>query len=173
MTDAEGAWASLASRVARVALTRKDISYASMVDALATIGVADSERALVSRVSRGTLRLAMFLQILVAAGNRRPRLWLQAINEGGDWSAIAQRVIQAELAQRADGNSPPIVTTKELVRRLSSFGAPVTSQTLNSHIVSGTMPLALFLQCITALNSRSLDDYIDFEDLLALAYLEK
>lgn len=140
-----------------------------MVDALATIGVADSERAIVSRVSRGTLRLSMFLQILVAAGNRQPRLWLQAIGKGGDWPVVAQRVIQAELAQRADGSSRPIVTNRELAQRLSSFGAPVTLQTLGSHINSGTMPLALFIQCITALNSRSLDDFIDFEDLLAVA----
>ena len=173
MTDAERAWADLASRVARVALTRKDISYAALVEALATIGIAESERAIVSRVSRGTLRLSMLLQILSVGGNRLPRLWLQAFTAVDDWPSAAQAVIRAELSQRSDAVGPPIVTTKELVHRLQSFGAPVTLPTLSAHVASGTMPLALFLQCITALNSRSLDDFIDFEDLLAVAQPKK
>jgi hypothetical protein len=167
--DADAAWAGLASRVARVALTRKDLSYASMVDRLAAIGIAASERAIVSKVSRGTLRLSIFLQLLSVAGNRVPRLWLQAMAQSGDWSVVTQRVIQAELAQTTDSISPPLLTIKELAQRLSTFGVSVSLPTLGSHIKLGTMPLSLFLACVTALNSRSLDDFIDFEDLLAVA----
>lgn len=159
MSEAETAWSRLASRVVRVALARKDISYAKLAAALAGAGIAESERALISRISRGTIKLSFFLQVVALSGATPPPLWREALTDCISVDERAQAVIRAELDRQ------PWVTVDELVHRLRKFGTNVSVRTLSSNIQDGTLSLSLFMQCITALGSTSLEHYIDFDDL--------
>ncbi|MDQ0621004.1 DUF6471 domain-containing protein [Paraburkholderia graminis] len=163
MSEAETAWSRLASRVVRVALARKDIGYAQLAAALAADGVMESERALISRISRGTVKLSFFLQVLDLSGASPPPVWYEALAEGIGAEQRAQAVTRAELDRQ------PWVTIEELARRLSQFGTNVSVRTLASHIEAGTLSLSMFMQCITALGSTSLERYVDLEDLLSAA----
>jgi Domain of unknown function (DUF6471) len=152
-------WARLASRAIRVALARKDVSYAELARALAAEGVADSERALVSRVSRGTAEFSLLLRILQMAGATLPPLWTADISRDGTWEQRAAAVLAAELAVQ------PWVTARELARRLSLIGVAISPRTVARHVSTGRFSLAFFLQCLTVLASHSADQYVDFEDL--------
>ncbi|MHA6829373.1 DUF6471 domain-containing protein [Ralstonia pseudosolanacearum] len=161
MSEEQAPWTSLASRIIRVALARKDWSYAQLATALASEGVAETERSLISRVSRGTVRFTLLLQTIHLTGDRLPRLWLRAMNARGTWEAKARAVLEAELSQQ------PLVAPCDLVDRLGRFGTRTTEKTLVAHFSSGTLPLSLFLQCLAAIGSSSLHDYLDFADLVA------
>ncbi|MFL9869233.1 DUF6471 domain-containing protein [Paraburkholderia fungorum] len=160
-------WANLASRVVRVVLARKDFSYATLSEALAALGVIESERSLASRISRGRIRLALLLQILDATGAKAPRLWEAAIMADGTWEDRAAAVVLAELARH------PTVTLPELARRLVLLGADLTEKTLLSHLSTGALSLPAFLQCIVALGSSSLDCYLDYEDLVLAVAIDR
>nr|WP_257030725.1 DUF6471 domain-containing protein [Paraburkholderia bryophila] len=160
-------WTNLASRVVRVALARKDFSYAALSDALAALGIAESERSLASRVSRGRIKLALLLQILYVTRAKTPRLWGQAVIAEGTWEERAAAVILAELTRH------PTVTVSELAHRLVLLGADLTEKTLASHLSTGALSLPAFLQCIVALGSSSLDSYVDYEDLVLAVAIDR
>ncbi len=51
-------------------LKRRGVTYAQLVEQLAGIGVAETERNLANKISRGGFTAAFFLQCLTAAGCR-------------------------------------------------------------------------------------------------------
>ncbi|MFM0412087.1 DUF6471 domain-containing protein [Paraburkholderia dipogonis] len=163
MSEADTPWSRLASRVARVVLARKDFTYAELVDALAAEGSTDGERALVSRISRGTLKLSLLLQMVSITGATPPERWTTALRAEGTWEQKAHGVIVSELARQ------PMIDFSELVRRLASFGTSVPERTLEANIATGNLSLALFLQLLLALSSDSLERYVDYDDLLEAA----
>lgn len=69
----EGDWESLSRNLLRAELMRRGMSYAGLVEALAKIGVQETEAAIKNKVSRGRFPLMFFLQTMVAieAGNIR------------------------------------------------------------------------------------------------------
>ncbi|SAL43340.1 hypothetical protein AWB64_04598 [Caballeronia sordidicola] len=163
MSEAETQWSRLASRVARVVLARKDITYASLAVALAAHGNTDGERALVSRISRGTLKVSFLLQIIAVTAATPPERWAQVLSREGSWDAKARDIIASELARQ------PLVNRTELCRRLASLGTPLPERLLENQIATGNMSLALFLQLLIALSSNSLDRFVDYDDLIEAA----
>src|SRR5690349_16320509 len=89
-TEVEAAWSSLASRVVRVVLARKDFGYAQLSEALASVGVEETERSLASRVSRGRIKLGLLLQIFAVTGAKVPSLWSAAVSMPGTWEHRAK-----------------------------------------------------------------------------------
>ncbi|MCK4140500.1 DUF6471 domain-containing protein [Ralstonia pseudosolanacearum] len=161
MSEAETPWSSLASRVVRVVLARKDFSYSRLSEALASVGVNESERSLASRVSRGRIKLGLLLQILFVTGAKVPKLWDDALSGPGTWEQRARAVVVAELSRQ------PTVSINELAQRMVRLGADLTEKTLTSHLAQGTLSLPEFLRCLVALGSSSLERYVDYEDLVA------
>jgi hypothetical protein len=161
VSELETPWSSLAARVVRVVLARKDFGYAQLSEALASVGVKESNRALASRVSRGRIKLSLLLQILTVTGSKVPALWGTAISTPGTWEQRAKGVVVAELCRQ------PLVTFDELAQRMIRLGADLTEKTLMSHLDEGIISLPEFLQCLVALGSSSLERYVDYEDLAA------
>ncbi|MCZ2900945.1 DUF6471 domain-containing protein [Burkholderia thailandensis] len=156
-------WTRLASRVIKVALARKDLSYAELASALSASGVSETEGSLLSKLFRGSPKLSLLLQIIEISGAQPPTQWSSAMELEGSWQSRAAAVLATEFATQ------PWVTPAELVRRLQSIGVSVSERTLVAHLTEGTASLALTLQCLATLGSRSLERYIDTEDLVAAA----
>ena len=57
------------------------------------------------------------------------------------------------------------VTSTELARRLQVFDADLTESELTRQISDGRFSLVLFMQCMAAIGSSSLERYIDLTDL--------
>ncbi|SKC83720.1 hypothetical protein SAMN05445504_3718 [Burkholderia sp. CF099] len=163
MSDADSLWASLATRVVRVALARWDHGYAELVETLVSAGIQENERSLINRVSRGTARFTLLLQIIHVARDEPPPLWIDALSTVGSWEARAHGVMVAELSRQ------PWVTPLKLAQRLADIGVPIGEKTLALHLEEGTFSLSLFLQCLTVLGSPSLDRYIPFNQLVSAA----
>lgn len=159
MSEVDTPWNDLASRVIRVALERKDLSYAELANALTSIGVKETERSLISRVARGSVKLTLLLQIIHVTHALPPCPWTDAIRAAGSWEGRAQAVVSAELARK------PWVTPLRLTGLLADIGTTISEKALVSQLSSGALPLSLFLQCLVVLGSSSLDRYIDFPDL--------
>ena len=70
---AEADWESLARNMLRAEIMRRGISYARLVEALAAIGVEDTEGAIKNKVSRGRFSFMFSLQAMVAIGAE----WMQ------------------------------------------------------------------------------------------------
>ncbi|MGF6635526.1 hypothetical protein OKW39_002677 [Paraburkholderia sp. MM6662-R1] len=163
MSEADTPWARLASRVTRVALARKDYTYGSLVEALTNDGETGGDRAIVSRISRGTLRLSLFLHILSVTGARVPERWVDALRSRKDWDARASAVTRAEMS------SQPPELARDLTTSLSRLGTVMAAKTLDTQIQNGSLPLSLFLQLLYLLNSNSLERFIDQDDLAEAA----
>jgi Domain of unknown function (DUF6471) len=166
VSEADTRWNDLASRVIRVALERKGVSYAELANTLTSIGVKETERSLISRVSRGTVKLTLLLQIIDVTGALPPCLWIDAVRIRGTWEDRAQAVAAAELAQK------PWVTSQKLSALLAGIGTDINEKALVSQLSTGTIPLSLFLQCIVVLGSSSLNRYIDFPDLASAVRID-
>lgn len=163
MSEADTPWARLASRVTRVALTRKDMTYGSLVEALTTDGEPGGDRAIVSRISRGTLKLSLFLHILSVTGIRPPERWADALRRKDDWDIKASAVASAEMSRQ------PSELANDFITGLSRLGTIMSAKTLDAQIQTGTLQLSLFLQLLYLLNSNSLDRFIDQDDLVEAA----
>jgi hypothetical protein len=159
VAETDTPWTDLASRVIRVALERKGVSYAELADRLASIGVKETERSLISRVSRGTVKLTLLLQIIDVTHALPPQLWVDAVRIRGSWEERARSVVASELARK------PWVTPSKLSALLADIGVDINAKTLPSQLSTGGVSLSLFLQCVVVLGSSSLDQYIDFPDL--------
>lgn len=61
-------WDSLARNLLRGELMGRGMSYAALVDALAAIGIEETEASIKNKVSRGRFPLTFFLQAMVAIG---------------------------------------------------------------------------------------------------------
>jgi hypothetical protein len=163
VSESDASWANVATRVIRVALARWDHGYAELVDALASVGIEENERSLINRVSRGTVRSTLLLQIMRIADEEVPPLWSDALEIEESWEMQAQAVLAAELARQ------PWVTPEKLTQRLADIGAAIGERTLVSHLSEGTFSLSLFLQCITVLGSPSLERFLPFRVLVSAA----
>lgn len=69
----EADWESLARNMLRAELMRRGLSYARLVEALAAIGVEETEASIKNKVSRGRFTYVFFLRAMVAIGAQ----WLQ------------------------------------------------------------------------------------------------
>ncbi|WP_343665047.1 DUF6471 domain-containing protein [Paraburkholderia tropica] len=147
-------WAELASRVIRVALARCNRGYAEVATALNEMGFSEGEHALSVRVSRGTIKFTLLLQILTISGDEPPSLWRAALASDASWEVRARDVMSAELSEQ------PWIALPEIVRRLATIGVITTEKTLRSHFAAGTFSLSLFIQCMTVLRSSSLASYV-------------
>ncbi|CAB3752458.1 DUF6471 domain-containing protein [Paraburkholderia humisilvae] len=161
--EASTPWTRLATRVLRVALARKDLTYARLAVALVDLGYTETERSLILKVTRGTAKLELLLQVIDISSARPPAVWSAAMRSQGDWGQRAAAVLSAELARQ------PWVTSDELIQRLRRFGNNISERALMAHISDGSLSLAVALQCLTALGSTSLDQYIDADDLVDAA----
>ncbi|WP_157641583.1 DUF6471 domain-containing protein [Burkholderia ubonensis] len=163
MSQVDISWADMAARVVRVILARKGMGYAELAKALESVGVEENERSLALRVMRGRVKFSLLLQILHVTHSTTPRLWLDALSLEDSWEARAAAVLDAERARH------PTVSVGDLALRMVQLGASLSEKTLALHIEQGTISLPEFLQCVVALGSLSLDRYIDYDDLVAVA----
>lgn len=152
-------WARLASRAIRVALARRDMSYAQLADSLTSIGLAESARSVEGKIQRGTFRLAFFLQTLAASNNQYPKQWAVALHSGTTWEKCAASVIQIELAAQ------PWLDHAMLAQRLNEIGVQVAAEALKGQIEGGTLSTALFFQCATVCRFTDLHFFLDGQDL--------
>jgi adenylate kinase family enzyme len=95
----EAIWDALARNLVRAELMKRGLSYARLVEALAAIGVEETEQSIKSKMSRGRFPFAFFLQVMVAIGGQ----WLEVpslgdlrrgdgVGEGGaQWLARSRR----------------------------------------------------------------------------------
>ena len=67
-------WEEMAKGLLRAEMARKGTTYAQLVEKLAGIGIADNERNLRNKVSRGKFTAGFFLQCLTALGCSQLRL---------------------------------------------------------------------------------------------------
>jgi len=163
MSDINAQWVSLAARVVRVALARKDVGYAELAKRLAEFGVTEDDKTLAARVAAGRVRLVLFLQILRAIDAELPQIWWPPIFANDTWDGRSRAVLEAERTQLAP------MEIEELAQRLGELNAGFTKKTLVEHVTSGNLFLPEFLRCLVVLRSRSLDPYIEYRDLLAAA----
>lgn len=77
-------WDSLARNMLRAELMGRGMSYAGLVDALAAIGVEETEASIKNKVSRGRFPLTFFLQAMVAIGEGWVRIPDAAALERGE-----------------------------------------------------------------------------------------
>lgn len=166
MSEKNAQWISLAARVVRVALTRKDVGYAELASRLSELGIPEDEKALASRVAMGRVRLELFLRILYVIDAQLPSLWQPAFVQTDSWEDYVKAVVSSELQQ-----IPPM-SVDELASRLAMLGANFTHKTLVAHISSGSLFLPEFLKCLVILRSRSLDAFIEYRDLVAAAHFQ-
>lgn len=103
-TIAEAAWESLARNMLRAELMRRGLSYARLVEALAAIGVEETEAGIKNKVARGRFTLVFFLQAMAAIGVD----WLQAPG----------------LAAIGRGEGVGVGGAQALAKRGSGLGAP-------------------------------------------------
>lgn len=64
----EKSWEGLAKNLVRAEMMRRGVSYATLPDLLAKIGVTDTETNLRNKVGRGRFTIVFFLQVMKALG---------------------------------------------------------------------------------------------------------
>lgn len=146
-----------------MALTRKDMTYSGLVEALTRDGVRGGERAIVSKISRGTLRASLFLHILAVTNAQLPERWAEASRHDGTWEERASKVFKAELERQ------PSIGLEEVAGRLSRLGATVSAASLAAQLHAGSLQLSVFIQLLHLLSSDSLDRFIDQADIVCAA----
>lgn len=61
-------WQALVKGLLKAELKRRDLSYADLVEKLASVGVRDTERNISNKISRGTFTAVFFIQCMEAIG---------------------------------------------------------------------------------------------------------
>jgi hypothetical protein len=61
-------WYQIAGNVLRAELARQGITYRQLANAMAQIGVNETERSIASKLSRGSFSFAFYLQCMRALG---------------------------------------------------------------------------------------------------------
>ena len=67
-------WEEKAANLLKAELKRRGVTYAQLVEKLAAIGVAEDERNVRNKLSRGKFTAAFLLQCLAAIGSHELRL---------------------------------------------------------------------------------------------------
>lgn len=163
MSEADSAWARLACRIVRVAMARKEVTYSSLVRLLANDGVDETERSLVLRINRGTVRLSSWLHILALMSSTVPELWRASMSAESDWPSRARSIVLTELREGG------ITDLTVLTDQLHTLGTTITEEALETHIMGGTIPLSLCLQLLFIVRSHSLERFVDFSDIIKTA----
>lgn len=97
----EKSWEELAKNLVRAEMMRRGVSFATLPDLLAKVGVTDSETNLRNKVGRGRFTIVFFLQVMKALGVE----WIQlpeSIEEGaqkGGAQVLAKRTRKAPDAE--------------------------------------------------------------------------
>ncbi|WP_321954128.1 DUF6471 domain-containing protein [Paraburkholderia bannensis] len=73
-------WYKVARNVLRAELARHGVSYRQLAVLLAGIGVAETERSIANKLSRGSFSFAFYLQCMRALGRADVRLDLSDLN---------------------------------------------------------------------------------------------
>jgi hypothetical protein len=159
----DAAWASLASRAIRVALTRRDISYAQLADELHCLGLSESARSVEGKIQRGTFRFTFFLQALAASHAAYPEHWPTAFRDGSSWESKAAGLMNSELSLH------PWLDWMKLSNRLREIGVNLSPDALAAQIGDGTFTAALFFQCATVCRFEGIGLFLDASDLRGAA----
>lgn len=69
-SQVDAGWEAEAKRVLKAELARHGVSYKVLAVRLQSMGVADNEKAIANRISRGKFSFAFFLQCMAALGTR-------------------------------------------------------------------------------------------------------
>lgn len=80
------AWEELVKNMLRAEMMRRGISYTTLVERLAEIGIDDNELNLRNKVSRGRFSAVFFMQCMLAVGVdllQIPKTLEEAIGKGG------------------------------------------------------------------------------------------
>ena len=67
-------WAAKARGLLKAELKRREVSYAQLVEKLATIGVTETQASIANKLSRGAFTAAFLLQCMAAIGARDLRI---------------------------------------------------------------------------------------------------
>jgi hypothetical protein len=67
-----------------------------------------------------------------------------------DWAQAASLLLKAEIAREG-------VTLAQLAKRLQALGCAETEASLKNKLYRGTFAMTFFLQCVAALDSRTVD----------------
>ena len=97
----EKSWEELAKNLVRAEMMRRGVSFATLPDLLAGIGVTDSETNLRNKVGRGRFTIVFFLQCMKALGVE----WIQipeSIEEGAQKGGAQVLAKRARNAPEAD-----------------------------------------------------------------------
>ena len=97
----EKSWEELAKNLVRAEMMRRGVSFATLPDLLANIGVTDSETNLRNKVGRGRFTIVFFLQCMKALGVE----WIQipeSIEEGAQKGGAQVLAKRARNAPEAD-----------------------------------------------------------------------
>lgn len=70
MSRSEREWTEWTKRLLKAELTRRGITYAELAKRLHAVGVADSQRNISNKISRGGFSATYFFQIMEAIGVR-------------------------------------------------------------------------------------------------------
>lgn len=157
--QADERWAKLAKRLTTAILARREVSYHDLTLRLQDAESHGGERAIKAKILRGTLKLSLLLEILATSGIAPPQTWATTLESRKSWEEKASRVCATELTQAF------ITSDEDIEARLTNINCNRTSRTLRTHIADGTISVSAFLQILFALNSRSLERYIELEDM--------
>lgn len=67
-------WAAKARGTLKAELKRRDVSYAQLVDMLASLGITETQASIANKLSRGAFSAAFLLQCMEAIGCETIRL---------------------------------------------------------------------------------------------------
>ncbi|MET3232601.1 UNVERIFIED_ORG: hypothetical protein ABIC54_004806 [Burkholderia sp. 1263] len=152
-------WTRLASRAIRVAMTRSDVSYAQLADALTREGIEESSRSVEGKVQRGTFRFSFFLEALAVSRVEYPPHWSPAFSSKLPWERRASCLIRRELARS------PWLDDKKLCTRLDEIGVDIEPATLSRQLDEGTFAATLFFQCATVCHFKGVQLFLNLTDL--------
>lgn len=99
--EADDLWEQLTRNLVRSELMTRGMSYAALRDALADIGVEDTEGAIKSKMSRGRFSAVFFLQCMTAIGV--DSIQVPGSPEGKGAFAVGKHGAQALARKKAHG----------------------------------------------------------------------
>jgi hypothetical protein len=152
-------WAKLVSRAVRVALARRDMSYAQLAAELAHLGISESARSVEGKVQRGTFRFTFFLQALTASHVDCPSGWLDIMEAPGTWEERASAILRVALAPQ------PWLSWPQLAQRLAEIGITLDSDVLATQAKDGSFSAALFFQCAAVCQFQGVQLFLDLSSL--------
>lgn len=156
-------WARLTSRAIRVVMTRSDISYAQLADALTSEGFDESSRSVEGKVQRGTFRFAFFLEALAVSRAEYPQHWSPAFSGKLSWERRSSRLIRRELARS------PWLDDEKVCARLSEIGVSVEPAVLSKQVDDGTFSAMLFFQCAAVCHFDGIQLFLNPADVSEVA----